>query len=96
MLCYIPYMDTNPNFDEKQVLKVADEIKRYLHACPTASDSLNGIAGWWLVRQRINENLKLVEKALENLKEEGFVEANTDQFSDTVYSLKKTDNQNTK
>lgn len=89
-------MDINPNFDEKQVLKVANEIKRYLHACPTASDSLDGIAGWWLVRQRINENLKLVEKALESLKAEGFIEANSDQFSDTVYSLKKIDVQNSK
>jgi len=74
---------------DEQVKQVANEIKRYLQKCPTASDSLHGITGWWLERQRIAENIRIVEKALQNLKDEGFIDERKNEHSSSVYFLKK-------
>ena len=74
---------------DEHVKHVADEIKRYLQKRPTASDSLQGIACWWLERQRIAENLKTVESALQSLKEEGFIDERKNNTSASIFYLKK-------
>ena len=62
----------------------------YLHQRPGASDSLEGIAHWWLVQQAIEKNIDLLEQALEQLANEGKVSKKTNTNSDAIYSLNPT------
>jgi hypothetical protein len=45
-----------------EVRGIAREILRYLHAHPDAKDTIDGIAGWWLERQRADS--AAVERAV--------------------------------
>ncbi len=73
--------------EEDDVESVAAEIMRYLQERPMASDSLDGIAHWWLVQQAIAKNIDLVEQALEHLVNEGKVSKKINTNSDAIYSL---------
>lgn len=53
--------------NEQEIRRVAQEIERYLLSHPKASDSLTGIAKWWLARQRYQDALAIVQEALEYL-----------------------------
>ena len=59
---------------ETDVAAVADEILRYLRSHVSASDTAEGIARWWLGRQRLEDSLVLVEAALERLVDAALVE----------------------
>jgi hypothetical protein len=50
---------------------IAEEIARYLEDHPDAADTLDGIQEWWLFRQRLDESLDGVSKAVEYLLKEG-------------------------
>lgn len=50
--------------DEEEIERL---IREYLRANPTAGDTLEGIARWWILRQRITESIDLVRRALANL-----------------------------
>ena len=76
--------------EEDDVESVAAEIMTYLQERPMASDSLDGIAQWWLVQQAIVKNINLVEQALEQLANEGKVSKKTNTNSDAIYSLNPT------
>ena len=76
--------------EEDDVESVAAEIMGYLQERPMASDSLDGIAQWWLVQQAIVKNINLVEQALEQLANEGKVSKKTNTNSDAIYSLNPT------
>jgi hypothetical protein len=54
---------------------------------PMASDSLDGIAHWWLVQQAIAKNIDLVEQALDQLANEGKVSKKMNANNNTIYSL---------
>lgn len=56
---------------EDKIKQVAQEILDYLQRNPNAADTLNGIANWWISKQRIKENVYVVEQALENLEQQG-------------------------
>lgn len=58
---------------EERVKAVAREIEHYLQAHPQAADSWEGIATWWVSRQRIREEVALVRAALEKLLEKEVV-----------------------
>ena len=84
--------NTNPAMDEweERVSSVAREIEQYLAAHPQALDSLEGIATWWVLRQRIRTEVGLVRAALGQLMAAGVVSA--EQVGNTrepVYRLKK-------
>jgi len=55
------------------VTEVAEQILRYLETNPAASDTLEGVAKWWLMRQRLTESITLVEGALTLLKDKGLI-----------------------
>ena len=57
--------------------EVAHVVARYLLAHPDASDTLDGIARWWLSRQRRDDARDLVQAALDLLVERGVVERRT-------------------
>lgn len=53
--------------------EVAEQIERYLDVHPHAADSAEGIACWWLTRQRYEAAVQLVEQALEILVRRGSI-----------------------
>ncbi len=55
------------------LVALAQEIKKYLRAYPRAADTVEGVARWWLTRQRYEEALKRVQDALDLLVEQGVV-----------------------
>lgn len=59
--------------EDDPILKIANEIKRYLEMHPDAADSVNGITNWWLLRQRLTEHSLNVSKALALLVHQGYV-----------------------
>ena len=59
---------------QDQVSEVADVINHYLSSRPNASETVEGVAKWWLVRQRYEDSVDLVQRALELLVEYGDVE----------------------
>jgi hypothetical protein len=68
---------------------IAGKIMAYLQKRPMASDSLDGIAHWWLLQQSIMDNKVLVQQALEQLAEQGKVAKNINPNRETVYSLRE-------
>jgi hypothetical protein len=48
-------------------------ILAYLSEHPNAQDTVEGIAEWWLLRQRIRESVTATEQALNELVERGLV-----------------------
>ena len=64
-----------PSDREDPVMRLADEIRHYLAHHPNASDSAEGIALWWISRQRLAAALSDVVRALEHLEREGVVES---------------------
>ncbi len=55
------------------VKKTATEIKRYLETRPNAAETVDGVAKWWLTRQRFDDSRATVHAALEYLVEQGDV-----------------------
>ena len=53
--------------------QIGNDILGYLIAHPDAQDTLQGIAEWWLLEQRITEQTALVSEALAALVTEGLV-----------------------
>lgn len=76
------------------VTTMAKQILDYLQQRPTAADTLEGIAYWWLMRQRLSENLAFVEHALDELVEKGYLTAQESKTSGKIYSLKKSEQGN--
>lgn len=46
---------------------VAAEIMRYLHGREFVADTIDGICQWWILRQRLQEERRRVERALGHL-----------------------------
>jgi hypothetical protein len=72
-----------------QLSKLAREILGYLIKNPRASDSLVGIARWWILKQRIETMTADVKKALDELVELGVVIQTITPHSDPTYSLNR-------
>jgi hypothetical protein len=53
--------------------RVALKILRYLTQNPNAADTVEGILEWWLPRQSMVEEQKVVERALEHLVERDLI-----------------------
>ena len=59
--------------EPEQVRNIASAINRYLTSRPDACDTIEGIARWWLVRQRYEDSLPLIQEALDLLESNGEV-----------------------
>ncbi|MBD3318175.1 MAG: hypothetical protein GF344_20520 [Chitinivibrionales bacterium] len=75
--------------EEHEIRIVAKAIERYLHAHPHAADTVDGVAIWWLTRQRFVETLDTVEQALEYLVATGDVKKTLTADGNPLYSLSK-------
>jgi hypothetical protein len=57
---------------DEQELEMA--LRHYLAEHPDAMDTTEGIAEWWLMRQRIRIDLEALEMTLHRLTDEGVLE----------------------
>ena len=54
--------------------EMADAILEYLAEHPQASDTLKGIAEWWIMRQQVRVELDTLKEVLRELTESGALE----------------------
>ena len=69
---FCPIIQMTAQDNKTEVL--AEEIARYLADHPDASDTAEGIARWWLTRQRYEDALSQVQQAVERLVSQGRVQ----------------------
>lgn len=65
-------IDTNDN--QAEIKALADEIAAYLREREQVADTLEGIARWWIMRQRLHEGERKVSQAMDYLCAQGLVE----------------------
>ena len=61
----------------------------YLEEHPQATDTLEGIAEWWVMREQVRVDVRMLERVLRRLTEQGFLEE-THAGSQVRFSLKRT------
>ena len=71
---------------DEDIVTVAQEIRNYLMAHPNAADSLEGIVKWWLTRQRYEEAMGQVQKALDYLVVRGDISKRQLSSGKVIYS----------
>jgi Fe2+ or Zn2+ uptake regulation protein len=54
--------------------QVANAILRYLEEAPHAMDTVEGVTEWWLMRQRVRDDVESVERALDALVARGVLQ----------------------
>jgi hypothetical protein len=74
--------------EQSQVDRLAGEILRYLREHPHASDNAEGIAKWWIKRQRLEETLERVQQALDRLVARSLVEPHPSAGGGIRYALR--------
>ncbi len=79
---------------EKNVIRTAEDILQYLEEHTNAMDTLEGIAKWWIPRQRLDESLQTVDKALDYLVERKVICRRITLGGDPVYCKKKVKGRN--
>jgi hypothetical protein len=72
----------------RTVQDVSRCILQYLHDYPEAQDTIEGIATWWIMRQRISETVSIVQEALQQLENEGHIATNRAPGGRILYSVK--------
>lgn len=75
----------------KHYAKLDRRILEYLKECPHASDTLEGIAKWWVARHQISETVTAIQLALEVLQQEGSVSERRLPDGQILYLLNKQD-----
>jgi hypothetical protein len=72
-----------------RVEALSRQIFDYLQKHPEASDTLEGIATWWLEQHRIEQMVEEVADALELLVKKGALSAHKKTSGLTTYKIKK-------
>jgi hypothetical protein len=65
--------DQGDRREQDHTWEVALKILRYLDHNPKAADTVEGILEWWLPKQSINEEKRVVEQALERMVSRSFL-----------------------
>jgi hypothetical protein len=60
--------------DNRQKEEIRSLLTDYLETCPNAMDTLEGIAGFWLHRQRVQSRIPVLLNVLEEMVAEGVLE----------------------
>jgi Fe2+ or Zn2+ uptake regulation protein len=71
--------------DDEQEIAAAEQILDYLSLHPKAADTAEGVARWWLRRQRFEVRLEVVARALERLFREGVVSRTLIRNGNSIY-----------
>ncbi|MEM7294956.1 MAG: hypothetical protein AAF420_16385 [Pseudomonadota bacterium] len=82
------------NQDSRQIESIAQSILRYLENRPEASETAEGVAQWWLSRQRYDDSLELIEKALDYLESRGDIEKINVAGGHSIYKKSETGSNN--
>ncbi len=69
--------------------RIALDIVSYLTQKPSAKDTFEGIAEWWLLKQEINKAVDIVDQALALLESKGFVSVKHYRGQEKYYQLNK-------
>ena len=77
----------NNEHQSSEVSRVLFDILAYLADNPDAEDTIEGIAQWWLLEQKIRQQIPMVEKALAELVKKGFVLAQGGSNGRTRYRI---------
>lgn len=73
---------------EPDVDRLAGEILRYLQTHRGASDTTEGIAKWWIKRQRLEDARSQVQSALDQLVAQSLVERQMTPAGSTLYLMR--------
>jgi len=82
-------MNLMSKFDDHDIQTIADEIIRYLRVHENAADTLEGVQGWWLTIQRIEESKQKVAAALDYLCKHDLITARNIAGGKTIFALNK-------
>lgn len=76
------------NYEDKPVdLEVAQQILRYFRRNPNAADTVEGVARWRLLDERIRSNVESVVQAMAWLVSEGLLVSDARRFGPAVFRL---------
>jgi hypothetical protein len=75
--------------EDAAIEKIASDVLRYLIENPSAMDTKDAIAKWWIARQRITESVEDVGAALARLTARGEVKEMTLPDGTKVYGRAK-------
>lgn len=70
------------------IVHLAETIKQYLFKHPHAADTLQGVMNWWLLRERYEIAIDLVQEALEVLIQHEVVTKINLHGSEPIYKLR--------
>lgn len=70
----LPQPSRYPPGDPQREADLAHCVLDYLAEHPQATDTLEGIAEWWVMREQVRVDVKLLERVLHRLTEQGFLE----------------------
>lgn len=79
-------MQVIPEGQGQNIQSLAAEIVDYLRNRESTADTVDGIANWWLARQRLREEKRRVERALQYLDEKGLIEKRVLADGSVLYS----------
>lgn len=79
---------------DEDINELADEITRYLQSREHMADTIEGIAKWWMLRLRLQEETARVEKAINVLHDKGLIQKRVLPDGTVLYSSKKYDDIN--
>jgi hypothetical protein len=75
--------------ETREVSRVLFAILAYLIDHPEADDTIEGIAQWWILKQRIRQQILVIEKALGVLVDKGFVLKQCSRNGRTCYRINR-------
>lgn len=70
-----------------EIIRIAQEIERYLLTHPYAADSLEGVVKWWIARQCFEESYDHVQQALDFLIARGRIRKTMNTDGTYIYSI---------
>ena len=68
---------------------ITQDILSYLLEHPAAEDTIEGIAEWWLLEEKIKRRTNQVQEVLDELAREGLIIANESKDSKIRYRINK-------
>jgi len=78
-------MNRDPKYHSSDVSDIARLIFSYLQNHPRASDTLEGIASWWVMNQRLSESIDIIQRALQQLEDRGLIIRSNARGGRTLY-----------
>lgn len=78
-----------PQQKDEEINELAEEITRYLQSREHMADTIEGIAKWWMLRLRLQEETTRVEKAVNVLHDKGLIQKRVLPDGTVLYSSMK-------